>query len=99
MTGTILLTTETQATPITKKVRTLMNKVMNYPDFAKKSNATGIVYVSFETRADGTIEVLGLNASSEKFGEYVTEKLSKVKFNKIDTNQVYNYKFTFKPEK
>lgn len=97
--GTLILNTGTQAAPPAKKVNKLLSKIMHYPEFAKKVNATGVVYVSFETKSDGTIDVLGLNASSNKFGTYVTKRLSTIQFNEPDTNQVYNYKFTFKPEK
>ncbi|MBL4656936.1 MAG: hypothetical protein JKX73_02970 [Flavobacteriales bacterium] len=97
--STLLLSSNIQAEPPARKIHNLLNKVMHYPDFAKKVNSTGIVYVSFETNSDGTIEVLGLNASSKKFGAYVSDRLSTLKLNQIDTSQVYNYKFTFKPEK
>ena len=98
ITSTLLFNMATQAAS-PKKLHTLLNRIMNYPDFAIKSKATGIVFVSFETRKDGTIKILGLNASSKKFGEHVSKKLSKLQVDAINTTQVYNYKFTFKPEK
>ena len=55
--GTFGFQGETQAAPHTNKVKALLNKVMNYPDFAKKSKSTGIVFVSFERLEDGSIEV------------------------------------------
>ena len=99
VTSTFIFNTEAQAGSASDKVHVLLSKVMSYPNFAKQSKATGVVYVSFKTLEDGSFKVLQLNASSKKFGEYVSKKLTALQFSTNGANQVYNYKFTFKPEK
>ncbi len=62
-----------------------------------EKNYTDFVRVSFRINDEGKIEVLDLNFSNEKIKTQLIDKLAEIKIvGDYDSNQVYNYKFSFK---
>ena len=62
-----------------------------------KTSATEFVKVSFKINDEGKVEVLEMNYSDEKIKTQLVKKLSEMKVEeKHDSEEVYNYNFTFK---
>lgn len=62
-----------------------------------KEDKTEFVKISFTINKNGKIEILGMNYSDELVKNQLIEKLSKMRIDeKHDSQEVYNYNFTFK---
>jgi outer membrane biosynthesis protein TonB len=94
-------TTEVATIDSQKKIEKLLQKTIDFPDFAKKEKVEGIVLVNFTVNSDGTLNVNLTNESNEELKKYVVNKLNQIKLNpeNITEGQSFNVKFEFKIEK
>lgn len=60
----------------------------------------GTVEVSFKIDMNGKLDIVSINATDPKLGEYVINKLKKIKLEKGDPQigQVIKYRFVFKKQ-
>ncbi len=60
----------------------------------------GTVEVSFKVDMNGKLDIVSINATDPKLGEYVINKLKKIKLEKGDPQigQVIKYRFVFKKQ-
>jgi hypothetical protein len=60
----------------------------------------GTVEVSFKVDMSGKLDIVSINATDPKLGEYVINKLKKIKLEKGDPQigQVIKYRFVFKKQ-
>ena len=82
---------------------------LNAPLFAQSSKTVqdesikhleGTVEVSFKVDMNGKLDIVSINATDPKLGEYVINKLKKIKLEKGDPQigQVIKYRFVFKKQ-
>lgn len=62
-----------------------------------EKNSTEFVKISFKINDEGYLEILNMNYSDELVKTQLIEKLSKMRIEEEhDSQEVYNYNFTFK---
>ncbi|MFM7730764.1 MAG: hypothetical protein ACKO6L_06980 [Flavobacteriales bacterium] len=63
-------------------------------------NLDGVVEVSFKINAEGKVQILDLNSTSQQLSDYVLKKLSTVKLEPGDSQhgKVIRYRFVFKKQ-
>lgn len=71
---------------------------ITYPEFARKMNIEGVVFVCFTYNEDGYIEIICTNSSHEEFNEYIIEQLSNIRLRNgsVKIGKEYFAKFDFK---
>jgi hypothetical protein len=63
-------------------------------------NLDGVVEVSFKINAEGKVQILDINSTSQQLSEYVLKKLSTVKLEPGDSQngKIIRYRFVFKKQ-
>ena len=93
----LLFATTAFATQPPSAVAQQVQKEMTYPAEAAASHTEGIVYVSFETTADGAVHVLETNCPIESLRKAVEKNLARMNAKKLGAapNSRYNMKLKF----
>ena len=74
----------------TKRVKTIVDRSIDYPEFAINENIKGVVLLNYSVEADGSITVNEIEASNLRFRDHVIKELSKIKINGINRKTMDN---------
>ncbi len=91
--------TFSQYRDVTGKVKTIVNKVVTFPDFAKSENVQGVAIVDYSVQPNGSILINHIDATDQRFVSYIIKKLSKVKIKGLNhktVDEAITCKYIFK---
>ncbi|MFC2121431.1 hypothetical protein ACFLTI_07550 [Bacteroidota bacterium] len=74
----------------TNRVKTIVNRSIDYPAFAIDENIKGVVLLNYSVEADGSITVNEIEASNIRFRDHVIKELSKIKIKGINRKTMDN---------
>ena len=74
----------------TKRVKTIVNRSIDYPEFAINEGLKGVVLLNYSVEADGSITVNDIEASNPRFKDHVINELSKIKIKGINRKSMDN---------
>jgi len=91
--------TFSQNRDVTSRVKTMVNKVVTFPEFAKSENVQGVAIVDYSVEPNGTILINDIKATDQRFVSYIINKLSKVKIRGLNhktVDEAITCKYIFK---
>lgn len=83
-----------------RELRKQIDRFVTYPLFGRKPVMDGAVEVNFTINAEGRVQVISANGTSEELRGYVLSKLAKVDVgdNPTGTWRIERMRFVFHPE-
>lgn len=85
-------------TTVKSNLKKEISKQISYPEMAIETKKEGTVFVQFTVSEDGKLLVNQMNYLDVTFGDYVKQRLSKIKIDKNDPEigSTHTMKFDFK---